>query len=80
MKAKPQREGYRVDVFMTLTGTFTEYTGLKTPDTLEMCQALGRGLRRQGAAYRVVKVTGKEKHASEFIEVVESFNGGVPCE
>lgn len=62
-----------MDVLMTLTGTYTEYTGLKTPDTLAMCEALGRGLKRQGAAGRIVKVTGREKTVNDFVEVIESW-------
>jgi hypothetical protein len=52
--------GYRVDLKLTTTGTFIEYTSLKVPVTLEMAEALGRGLQRQHAAGRIVAVPSGE--------------------
>lgn len=79
MKAKPQREGYRVDILMESTGTHTEYTSLKVPETLEQCQALGRGIKQQvkdgrRTGGRIVKVTGREKTVRDFVELVEEWN------
>jgi len=57
MARKGNRQaGFRVDLKLTTTGTYIEYTSLKVPVTLEMAEALGRGLKRQGAAGRIVEV------------------------
>jgi hypothetical protein len=61
--------GYRVDILSTLTGEYFEYTSLHQPITLGMAEALGRGLERQKAFHRIVEVTGKENHASEFVKI-----------
>jgi hypothetical protein len=53
-----QHAGFRVDLKLTTTGTYIEYTSLKVPVTLEMTEALGRGLKRQGAAGRIVELPG----------------------
>jgi len=53
-KAQPA-SGYRVDLKL-VTGEWIEYTSLRVPVTLEMAEALGRGLQRQHAAGRIVAV------------------------
>ena len=62
------RLGYRVDVWLTLPQSYTEYTALRAPVTLAMAEALARGLKRQGAAGRIVTVPGGE--------VVEEWSDG----
>jgi hypothetical protein len=60
---------YRVDIKSTLTGEWFEYTSLHQPTTLEMAEALGRGLQRQGQQFRIVEVTGKENSADQFVKL-----------
>jgi hypothetical protein len=61
MTRKTNRQaGFRVDLKLTTTGTYIEYTSLKIPITLEMAEALGRGLKRQGAAGRIVRIPSQE--------------------
>ena len=50
-----QLEGFRVDLQL-VTGEWIEYSSLKKPVTREMAEALGRGLKRQGAGGRIVEV------------------------
>jgi len=58
MKPKINRQaGFRVDLRLC-TGEWIEYTSLKVPVTLEMAEALGRGLKRQNAAGRIVELPG----------------------
>jgi hypothetical protein len=54
--------GFRVDLKLADSsgGGFIEYTAIKIPVTLEMAEALGRGLKRQGAAGRIVEVPGEK--------------------
>ena len=51
-----------------------EYTGLKKPESLEWIESLARGLKRQGEAGRIVRVTGREKAATDFVELIESWD------
>jgi hypothetical protein len=48
------RAGYRLDLRL-VTGEWIEYTSLKVPVSREMADALGRGLKRQGAGGRIVE-------------------------
>jgi hypothetical protein len=47
----------RVEILMDVTQTYAPYTSLKTPVTLEMAAALGRYLKRQNSAGRIVEVS-----------------------
>jgi hypothetical protein len=53
---RTQPSGYRIDLKLATTGSYIEYTSLKVPVTREMAEALGRGLKRQGAPGRIVRV------------------------
>lgn len=46
--------GFRLDVFITETRKYAEYTSLKQPMPYAMIWALGKGLERQGAGGRIV--------------------------
>ena len=54
------RLGYRVDLWLELPQCYTEYTAKKEPVTREMAEALGRGLKRQGAGGRIVAVPSEQ--------------------
>jgi hypothetical protein len=46
---------YRVEYLVAETQRFVAYTSLKQPVTLAMAEALGRGLKRQGQAGRILE-------------------------
>lgn len=76
MKNKAQAIGYRLDIPLkdAAPGVWVEYTPLKAPLALEMAESLGRYHKRQHQPGRIVKVTGREKAAAEFVEMVEEWN------
>jgi hypothetical protein len=55
--SEPKRgSGYRVDLYQHQFKFWMEYTHRTKPVTLEMAQALARGLTRQGQGCRIVEL------------------------
>jgi len=71
----PKPRGYRVDLVSFETGLYSEYTGRRSPVTLEMAASLAEHLRRSQTGGRIVRVpdevtvaswAGKEQNSGLF--------------
>lgn len=50
------KNGYRIDILIKETNLWYPYTYHKRPITLEMAEALARGLKRQNAPGRIIQI------------------------
>jgi len=48
---------YRVEILLSLTGTYASYTSLKIPVSFDMAKSLSQYLKRQKSAGRIVEVS-----------------------